>query len=613
MVDMNNYKSLLSSVYNVGIIGLGPKGLYALERLLAQIKSRNIQIPIAIHIFNQNPFFGPGNVYRNDQAPYLIMNYANKNIDIWSRELPEPIVKETPDFTEWLVKKTGTPTEKLIDGFASRAMVGSYLMESFTRLCENAPLNVKITTHVTTIQKIAKRDGRIRLHSTCKETHHPITFDTLMLTTGHLSNGAHFDTKKLSESYIEFIYPVSQKLSHIEADAKVAIRGFGLTGIDAILALTEGSGGRFESNTNGTLSYTASGKEPRAIFPFSRTGLPMVPRGTDSSDSNPLRFFTEKTVLEFRDKPYISFPEDILPLIKREVTFNYYKVIFKKYRRRLNFSSDYNTIDRQIAQFHNTFPSEKRFDWEAFINPFPSQKTLSHKDIYGYVKLLIDEAEKGLDNSPIMAAAGTWRQISPVFNILYSYAGLDAASHHLFDTTYFGLFNRIAYGPPIINMKKIMALAEAGIVDFSFIRSPKISMFTEDDFTRYKLSNGRKKIEVDYLINARVPRNETRNENSLYANLLKEGLVCKYINTNNGHYKPGCVAIDFKGRPLSKDGNIQKNITLYGTPTEGVTFDNDTLSRKRNNFASQWAHDISEQLDKILKNSLLENEKQHQI
>jgi hypothetical protein len=32
---------------------------------------------------------------------------------------------------------------------------------------------------------------------------------------------------------------------------------------------------------------------------------------------------------------------------------------------------------------------------------------------------------------------------------------------------------------------------------------------------------------------------------------------------------------------------------MYGTPTEGVTFDNDTLSRKRNNFASHWAQDIA--------------------
>ena len=486
-------------------------------------------------------------------------------------------------------------------------------MESFTELCEIAPSNVQIFPHVTTIQRIAKNEGRFRLFSNKNEDSFNTTFDTLMLTTGHLGNGAHFVTKNPSKSYIEFIYHVSQKLRHIEADAKVAIRGFGLTGIDTILALTEGSGGTFESDTNGSLSYTASGKEPRVIFPFSRTGLPMIPRGMDSFYSNPLHFLTEKNVLELQEKPHISFLEDVLPLIKREVTFNYYKVLFKKYQRELKFNAVYDRIEMQIAQFHNSFPSEKRFDWDAFINSFPNQKTLSHKDVYSYIGMLIGEAQKGLDESPMMAAAGTWRQISPVFNTLYSYAGLDAASHRRFDTTYFGLFNRIAYGPPIVNMKKILALAEAGIVDFSFIRSPKISTLTEDGIDSYELSDDRKKIEVDYVINARVPRNEPRNENSLYANLLKEGLVCKYSNNNNGQYKPGCVAIDFKGRPLASDGNIQKNITIYGTPTEGVTFDNDTLSRKRNNYASQWAHDISKKLDKIQKNSLLKDEKQHQV
>ncbi|MGB3143057.1 MAG: FAD/NAD(P)-binding protein [Maribacter sp.] len=606
MVNTGNNTAPRSSEFNIGIIGSGPKGLYAVERLLAQIKYKNIQIPIAIHIYNQNPFFGAGNVYRNDQASYLIMNYENKNIDIWPKELPKSILEETPNFHEWLAAKTGLPFEGLSDGFASRAMVGNYLMESFDRLCENAPSNIHITKHITTIQRVVKHDEQIKLYS---ETHFPLVFDNLMLTTGHLGNGAQFGTKIPSEGYIDFIYPVSQKLRHIEVNSKVAIRGFGLTGIDAILGLTEGSGGTFVSSADGGLSYIASGKEPFVIFPFSRTGLPMVPRGLDSGSRNPLHFFTEKNVSELQKKPYIRFLEDLLPVIKKEVTFNYYKVLFKQYDRTLSFSSEFNTINKQIEEFHDTFPSEKKFDWDAFIDSFPNQKTLSHNDVFSHIKWLIGEAEKGVDNSPMLAAASTWRQISPVFNGLYSFAGFDAASHRLFDTTYFGLFNRIAYGPPIINMKKIVALAEAGFVDFCFIRSPEVSTLNESGSDRYELSADRTKIKVDYLIDARVPRNALRSENALFANLLQEGLVCKYRNCNSGLYTPGCIAIDYKGRVRDSDGNIQKNITVYGTPTEGVTFDNDTLSRKRNNFASQWAHDISEQLVKIQNNSFLKDEK----
>lgn len=71
-----------ASTFNIAIIGVGPRGLYGFERLLAQIKKRRLKQPIAIHLFNQNKFFWAGNIYRSDQPPYLIMNYANKNINI---------------------------------------------------------------------------------------------------------------------------------------------------------------------------------------------------------------------------------------------------------------------------------------------------------------------------------------------------------------------------------------------------------------------------------------------------------------------------------------------------------------------------------------------------
>ncbi|WP_149275647.1 FAD/NAD(P)-binding protein [Pareuzebyella sediminis] len=613
MVEKDRFKRQYSSDFNVGIIGLGPKGLYALERLLAQIKAKNIHIPIVIHVFNQNSFFGAGNVYRNDQPPYLIMNYANKNIDVWSRELPEAVVPETPSFSEWLYEKNGAPIEHISEGFSSRASVGEYLMESFLKLREFRPVNVQIKMHVTTITKITEREGVFQLYGRKAEDYNSVTFNNLMLTTGHLGSGAKFDVESPSKNLIKFIYPVSQKLKHIRANKNVAVQGMGLTGIDAILALTEGRDGAFKSKVEGSIYYSASGKEPGKIYPFSRSGLPMIPRGNDSEKKSSLPFFTEEVISGLQKRPYLNFLKDVLPLIKEEVTFNYYKVLLKQHNRTFSFSPEFNIINKQIEEFHDTFPSVKRFDWDAFINPFPIQKVLSHNDVFNYVKWLIGEAEKGLDNSPMLAAASTWRQISPVFNGLYSFAGFDAASHRLFNTTYFGLFNRIAYGPPIMNMKKIVALAEAGIVDFSFSRSPKVSLLIEDGFDRYKLGDERKKIEVEYLINARMPRNEFRNENALYANLLQEGLICKYRNNNSGLYTPGCIAIDFKGRALARNGNIQKNITAYGTPTEGVTFDNDTLSRKRNNFASQWAHDISEQLVKIQNNSPLKDEQQHQV
>lgn len=40
------------------------------------------------------------------------------------------------------------------------------------------------------------------------------------------------------------------------------------------------------------------------------------------------------------------------------------------------------------------------------------------------------------------------------------------------------------------------------------------------------------------------------------------------------------------------------DIAVTGTPTEGITFDNDTLSRNRNSFVDGWAEYISKEYAK---------------
>jgi hypothetical protein len=57
----------------------------------------------------------------------------------------------------------------------------------------------------------------------------------------------------------------------------VAIRGLALSMIDAMRALTEGLGGRFERGAEG-LRYRPSGREPARLLPFSLDGIPPAPK-----------------------------------------------------------------------------------------------------------------------------------------------------------------------------------------------------------------------------------------------------------------------------------------------------------------------------------------------
>ena len=81
-------------------------------------------------------------------------------------------------------------------------------------------------------------------------------------------------------------------------------------------------------------------------------------------------------------------------------------------------------------------------------------------------------------------------------------------------------------------------------------------------------------------------------------------LTQKLINRSGAHYETGGIEIDPNGNAINSEGKIEQNISLYGTPTEGVTHDNDTLSRSRNNFASVWARKVSEHIQRKTEKTL---------
>jgi hypothetical protein len=319
----------------------------------------------------------------------------------------------------------------------------------------------------------------------------------------------------------------------------------------------------------------------------------MIPRGVGEEEDRKLLYFTPNAVKRFKKQRAVSFEDELLPLIKKEFWVNYYIMLFKKQGVRLKLDVERDRLKEQIAVFHRNFPDAEKFDWEKLTQPFVDQNVLTHNTVCSYLAHVIQEAKQGMEHSPLISAVATWRRISPLFNEVYSYNGLDADSHRLVDEHYFGLFNRISYGPPVKNLEKILALAENGLVSFEHIRSPYLEELADNRGKKWYFGESQNPIHLDYLINARIPQNNSTRPNTLYTKLIENELFVPHGNTQSGHYLPGSVAINAAGHPYKTDGSIRQNISLYGTPTEGVTFDNDTLSRTRNDFASIWAQNLA--------------------
>ncbi len=114
------------------------------------------------------------------------------------------------------------------------------------------------------------------------------------------------------------------------------------------------------------------------------------------------------------------------------------------------------------------------------------------------------------------------------------------------------------------------------------------------------LNPGPKASGVQYLVDARIPKMSLANDpGSLFRNLLNRGLITLFENRfGQQAYKPGAVNITRQGFVIDINGQINRGIAVTGTPTEGITFDNDTLSRDRNNFVDGWAEFISKEYAK---------------
>ena len=575
----------MRSAFRVGIIGLGPKGLFALERLITRIREIALERKVELHLFERSGKFGSGMVYDPAQPDYLLMNYPNRNINIRPNAAPAPPLSS---LTEWL--QGANDQVGLGDSFASRKQVGEYFAHCFDRLLKSCPEGVSLHRHHAEVCDITKNEASYTLaYKAVGQSNLAHTeVEKILVTTGHCSWKGKLKEQK-SDTDIPFVYPVEQQLRPITAKQKVAIKGMGLTFIDTVLALTEGRGGRFERNRTGTLLYLPSNEEPEKIYAYSRSGLPMVPRsGLEGKETYSPQFFTYDAIFEsvgINERP--GFTEHILPLFIRETSYRYYSTLFKKVGLALPIGKGDPELEEQINTFHTEHPQFPRFDFENLFRPVSFENPDVELGPLAYHRYLVQEAKKTSKNSAFMAAAVTWGKLSETFNSVYNFGGMSAEAHRQFDREYRSKLNRISYGPPISNMEKIIALLEIGVLNLEYAQSPQLRKVRHgwELFT----ANGRL-AAIDAVIDARIPTNASLEHWSpLLQNLRARGLVREFIVPGKASYHTASPEINRGGNIVCADGRIDPNITFYGTPTEGLTYDNDTLSSTRNDFASEWA------------------------
>lgn len=592
---------------HVGIVGFGPKGLYALAQLVAELWRKPPSGRIDVHIFEKGSHFGAGQVYRPDQPAYLKMNIPAVDV---RRSIHEAFAL-LPE----VLQSIHTAGEGYGDfAFMPRAEVGKVLAQAYAALQLALPPCVHIREWRGEVVDISRAGAFARISFGEDGWLLPYRFSQILLCTGHPGRRLEGSSHRFNEEglkpfsckadgwpvYAPSVYPVGALAASAKGGTTVVIRGMGLTFVDAVLALTEGRGGQFAEIASQRYRYLASGNEPKRIVPFSRSGLLMPARDARQMRyPHQLRFFTASFAERLLEDKHgsIDFEKDLWPGIEAEYLVAYYGCLMPAhgYDLMLDAGDGPEVLRSRIAAFHKRHSSLAAFEPRAYLKGLGTSMVHGVDDYHTFSKEAIaagiDAAIAGPLRSPLASVANVWRAISPLFNTLYSGGGLKADSQRYFDREMNGQLQCLTYGPCAENMKKLLALAEAGMLDFGIGPGAKLHVEADKRLLRLESLDGKRVVEADMLVDARIPRlSLLDNMPVLYENLMATGQVRPFVNASlSGDYHPGCPDMDAKGRAIDRWGRMHGVLSFAGTPTEGYVYDNDTISPLRNNMVDAWA------------------------
>lgn len=596
-----------SEVRRVAIVGLGPKGLFALERLLAHLGTRESSSPVEVHLFHKEGRFGVSPVYAEDQPDYIILNVAVGEVDAWGADEPPSRGGRGPNFVEWYGRRHLEAAPLTGEEFLGRAQVGHYLAEAFERIARDVPPGTRLVPHRGEVVDLAKEESGFRLHWQDQEgVEQTLVCERVLLTTGHSCRRLGprerewrtFAGRHEFARFIPFVYPVQRVLAEILPKDRVAIKGLGLTCIDAVLQLTEGRGGRFERDRLGILRYRPSGEEPREIFPFSRTGLPMAPKAADLPDYlRPLTFCSRERLERLRRRGKVSLAS-VRHLLELEMQRCYYEwAMSGEFAERLAAMEADESAQRALVEaFHRARPDVPPFDPAPILDPAGDERFENgrayHDFVTRYMGVEIERARRGFAGDGLKSAIDIWFEARYAIGEALAYGGLTPEAHQDLLEDLAPRLKRVVFGPPLINLEKLRALADAGLLDFSAARAPRV--FADEEAGVFALENECGDVfQAEVLIDGRYPEMKlTEDATPLYRNLLRRGLVRPFTNQNGDgkSYQPGALDhTDGTQRVIDAEGRAHPNLHVIGIPTEGNLLGNFTIVRGE--VSDAWARE----------------------
>ncbi|MDK4319331.1 MAG: exopolyphosphatase [Corynebacterium propinquum] len=367
--------------------------------------------------------------------------------------------------------------------------------------------------------------------------------------------------------------PVEQPVETIPAGKPVLVRGLGMGFFDLMALCTLGRGGFFEVDptSRSGLRYRASGTEPQFVV-TSRRGYPFLPK-SDYGSLPPKAQMPrlQDALAAAQNWERIDFSIDFAPAIIRDAFEAFYRTL-----ARVRPDTIVTSVDEIISVIDST-PVHVLLDSHGVHNalarhasefcdlqPYFHPRAESTSQVADSLARDIDEALKGTD-SPIKAALWVFASCRKHVGIAGSQGKFtpDSASPSLQEVMALG--QMVGSGPPLFRSQQLLALVDAGLVEF-LGAYPQLEI-SADEFTLTCGSGvAARRASAATLVDAWLPKPDIR----FPADLLSQSLYA------SGRIRPFVVDGVQTGSPetdtntrrtIHPDGVQDSRLHIIGIPT----------------------------------------------
>ena len=580
----------------IAIVGLGPWGICALERVVTGARhGLRPGLEVEVHVIEPGT---PGSgVYDVTQPDYLLMNNACSQISLY----PFASEADQPGYGvglyDWAVGQgyrwvgddcarndSGRPIEP--HHFLPRRLMGEYLQWFYLALVGGVPPAVRIVHHpAAAVDLVARLDGSEEVYLVDGST---VIVDQVIVTSGHTANEddghAAAYPRQLSA------YPVTRYVQSLPGQATVGVAGMGLVALDVVTALTVGRGGRFVEHADG-LRYRPGGREP-VIQLFSRSGLPYTAKSVTGVDLTGVyepiictpEAFDQLSGRLNGSRRLVDLRTELLPLLFAEMRVRYYAqlahqsgtaadsaAVREQFRAAWNQDRFHEEVACQAARFGP-------FDAEAvFFGHQPRYHSSEdyERSVYDLIAEDLREAEVPDGASPVKSATEVFRIFRDPIRSVVEYGGLSLDSYLEFNADVTSRINRLVAGPPALRSRQLLALMDAGVLQFPYGPAPALGPLPSREgreLARTRISSTAlteaRAADVDVVIRGHLeePRIDG-SASALLARLYARGRVSQF---RYGAVTVGSVDLTADAHPIDIDGRPQERIWMFGVLTEGI-------------------------------------------